>query len=203
MLSIIIFSVLILLTYALNLALWIGELGFWYITIAMILSVVLEMIINAIVATVCAKILPAKWFAKDCKFFNVSKREQNFYIKVFKVKVWKDKILELGALNGFRKNAFNDSKDPAYIKRFIVENNIGYADHLFSIICGALLLFAYPSKIFFSMGIPAILINFIMNYMPVIILRYNIPRLKSALKFAERKTVKTESNADELTPNIA
>ena len=197
MLSIIIFTILILLTYALNLVLFINTLGFWYITIAMILSIVLELIINAIVATVTAKILPKKWFEKDCKFFDVSKKEQNFYVKVFKVKLWKDNILELGALNGFRKNAFNDSKDPEYIKRFIVENNIGYADHLFSIILGAFLIFAYPSQIFFSMGLPAILINFIMNYMPVVILRYNTPRLKSALKFAERSAKKKEENPEE------
>lgn len=201
MLSIIIFTILILLTYALNLALFVNSLGFWYITIAMILSIVFELIINAIVATVTAKILPKKWFEKDCKFFDVSKKEQNFYVKVFKVKSWKDNILELGALNGFRKNEFHDSKDPEYIKRFIVENNIGYADHLFSIILGAFLIFAYPSQIFFSMGLPAILINFIMNYMPVIILRYNTPRLKSALKFAERSAKKKEEDSKKAETN--
>lgn len=190
MLSIIIFTVLILLTYALNLILWLGELSFWYITIAMILSIVFELIINAIVATLTAKVCPRKWFEKDCKFFKVSKKEQEFYIKIFKVKLWKDSILELGALNSFRKNKFNDPDDPQYIKTFIVENNIGYADHLFSIIAGALLIFAYPPIIFWSMGLPAILINFVMNYMPVIILRYNIPRLETALKFAERKQAK-------------
>ena len=187
MLSIIIFVSLVLLTYALNLALFVNSLGFGYITIAMILSVVVEIAINAIVATVTAKLLPKKWFEKDCKFFKVSKREQNFYVKVFKVKTWKDSILELGALNGFRKNEFNDSNSPEYIKRFIIENNIGYADHLFSIILGSFLILAYPPTIFWSMGLPTILINFIMNYMPVIILRYNTPRLQSALKFAERK----------------
>ena len=124
MLSIIIFVSLVLLTYALNLALFVNSLGFGYITIAMILSVVVEIAINAIVATVTAKLLPKKWFEKDCKFFKVSKREQNFYVKVFKVKTWKDSILELGALNGFRKNEFNDSNNPEYIKRFIIENNI-------------------------------------------------------------------------------
>ena len=77
MLSIIIFTILILLTYALNLVLFINTLGFWYITIAMILSIVLELIINAIVATVTAKILPKKWFEKDCKFFDVSKKEDS------------------------------------------------------------------------------------------------------------------------------
>ena len=136
------------------------------------------------------------------KCFNYPRKFFGFYIKVFKVKVWKDKILELGALNGFRKNAFSDSKDPEYIKRFIVENNIGYADHLFSIIFGALLLFAYPCKIFFSMGIPTILINFIMNYMPVIILRYNIPRLEAALKFAERNANRKQNTIQESNTQI-
>lgn len=187
MLSIIIFCVLVLATYILNLAIHLDILSFGYITIAMILSVIVEIIINAIVATIVAKILPRKWFEKDCKFFRVSKKEQNFYIKVFRVKAWKDLILELGQLNGFRKNEFKDSSDPAYIKHFIVENNIGYTDHLFSIIIGSFLIFAYPPIIFWSMGLPTILISFIMNYMPVVILRYNTPRLQTALKFAERK----------------
>ena len=192
MLSIVIFVVLVLLTYALNLILFSSSLGFWYITIAMALSVMVEIVINAIVATITAKILPKKWFEKNNKFFNVSKKEQSFYINVFKVKVWKDHILELGALNGFRKNKFNDSGSPEYIKQFIIENNIGYADHLFSIIFGAFLIFAYPPTIFWSMGLPTILINFIMNYMPVVILRYNIPRLHAALKYAQRKQKNTQ-----------
>lgn len=161
----------------------------------MTLSVVVEIIINAIVATITAKLLPKKWFEKDCKFFRVSKREQNFYINIFKVKIWKDHILELGKLNGFRKNEFSDQQNPEYIKRFILENNIGYTDHLFSIIFGAFLVFFYPQPIIWSMGIPTILINFIMNYMPIIILRYNTPRLATALKFAERK--KLNNNAPE------
>ena len=187
MLSIVIFSTLVLITYGLNLFIHLDTLSFWYITIAMVLSVIVEVAINAIVATITCKWLPRKWYEKDSKFFKVSKREQNFYIKVFRVKAWKDSILELGALNHFRKNEFKDSSDPEYIKIFIVENNRGYVDHLFSIIVGAFLIFAYPAPIFWSMGLPTILINFIMNYMPVIILRYNMPRLQSALKFAERK----------------
>lgn len=196
MLSIIIFSVLVLLMYGLNLILWLDTLSFCYITIATILSVIVEIIINALVATVTAKILPKHWYEKDCRFFRVSKREQNFYIKYFKVKLWKDHILELGKLNGFRKNEFKDSSSPEYIKRFIVENNIGYTDHLFSIILGAVLIFFYPSPLIWSMGLPTILINFIMNYMPVIILRYNTPRLQSALKFAERNPQKTETKTE-------
>ena len=193
MLSILIFTVLVLLTYALNLILWLDTLSFSYITIAMLLSVVVEIAINAIVATVTSKLLPRKWYEKDCKFFNVSKKEQNFYEKVLKIKVWKDKVLELGALNGFRKNKFTDQNSPEYIKYFIVENNIGYVDHLFSIIFGSLLIFAYPAPIFWSMGLPTILISFILNYMPVAILRYNYPRLKTALKFAERRIKKQEA----------
>lgn len=190
MLTIIIFSVLVLFMYVLNLILFWGDLSFLYITIATILSVIAELAINAVCAIVTNKFLPKKWFDDRVKIFNVSNIEYTFYVKVLKIKLWKDKTLELGSLNGFKKNKMQETANPHYLEKFIIECNSGLSGHFLSIVFGSLLIFAYPKTIILSMGLPTILINFIINYMSVAILRFNIPRLKSALKFSRRRTQK-------------
>lgn len=187
MLSIIIFTALVLATYILNLCLFLGELSFIYITIAMFLSIVVEVAISALMAIIICKMLPDKWFGHNVKFFNVSKSECKFYVKFLKIKKWKDKALELGQLNGFKKDKIEEGASSEYLKKFVVECNSGFVEHLLSIIIGSFVIFFYPPIIRWSMGLPTIIINFIINYMSVAILRYNIPRLQTAIKFAERK----------------
>lgn len=192
MLTVIIFSVLVLATYIFNLIFFWGELSFGFITIAMLFSVLIEVGISAILATIVCKLLPDKWFSDKVKIFNVSKKECNFYIKFLKIKKWKDKTLELGQLNGFKKDKLEEGVSIEYLKKFVIECNCGFVEHLLSIILGSLVIFLYPPVIRITMGIPTIIINFIINYMSVAILRFNIPRLKTAIKFAERKNKSTD-----------
>lgn len=187
MLTIIIFSVLVLATYIFNLIFFWGELSFEFVTISMLFSVLTEVGISAIMAIFVCKILPDKWFSDKVKIFNVSKKEYNFYIKVLRIKNWKDKVLELGQLNGFKKDKLDDDVNIEYLRKFVIECNCGFVEHLLSIVFGSLVLFLYPPHIRLTMGLPTIIINFIINYMSVAILRFNIPRLKTAIKFAERK----------------
>lgn len=192
MLTILIFTILVLSTYIFNLIFFWGELSFGYITNSMIFSVLIEVGISGLIATFVCKILPDKWFGNNVKIFNVSKIEYNFYVNVLKVKKWKDRVLELGQLNGFKKDKLDNEFDVKYLNKFVVECNCGFVGHLFSIILGSFVIFWYPSAIKLTMGLPTIIINFIINYMSVVILRFNIPRLKTAIKFAERKNKSTE-----------
>ena len=192
MLTIIIFTVLVLATYIFNLIFFWGELSFEFVTLSMLFSVLTEVGISALMAIFVCKILPDKWFSDKVKIFNVSKKECNFYISVLKIKKWKDKVLELGQLNGFKKDKLDDEVNVDYLKKFVIECNCGFVEHLLSIIFGTLVIFLYPSHIRLTMGLPTILINFIINYMSVAILRYNIPRLKTAIRFAERKNKSKE-----------
>lgn len=187
MLTVIIFSVLVLATYVFNLVFFWGDLSFAYITNCMILSVLTEVGISGLIATFVCKVLPDKWFSDKVKIFNVSKKEYNFYVNILKIKKWKDRTLELGQLNGFKKDKLDSDCNTEYLKKFIIECNCGFVGHLFSIILGSLIVFWYPPAIRLTMGVPTIIINFIINYMSVAILRFNIPRLKTAIKFAERK----------------
>ena len=54
-----------------------------------ILGVVIEIAIDAIFAYIVHS-LPNRWFAKEKKFFDVSRRERKFYEKL-NIKNWKDK----------------------------------------------------------------------------------------------------------------
>lgn len=186
MLTYIIFLGLVSLTYVFNLVYFWSDLTFGYITMAMICSVVVEIANSGLWAILVCKILPDKWFSHEIKFFNVSKKEYNFYVNVFKIKSWKDKVLDLGNLNGFQKKNMEDTNNTEYLKRFIVECNSGFIEHIFSIITGSLVIFLYPKTLILTMGLPTIIINLIINSMSIMILRFNVPRLQTALKFAER-----------------
>lgn len=100
--------------------------------------------------------------------------------------MWKDDILELGALNGFRKNKIVNPSSPEYIQKFILENNKGFLTHFLSIFIAIIPLFALPQNLWLSILLPVALTNFILNFMPLAALRYNIPRLQTALRFAAR-----------------
>ena len=201
MLTYIIFSVLVLSTYIFNLIFLMPEFSFWYITVAMLLSIIIEIAIGGFCATVVCKLLPDKWFSHKIKLYNVSKKEYNFYINFLKIKVWKDKVLDLGKLNGFQKKSMEDSSSSEYLKKFIIECNCGFVEHVFSIIIGCFVIFLYPKALVWSMGLPTILINFIINYMSITILRFNIPRLKTALKFAERQEERKNINKTNINNN--
>ena len=201
MLTNIIFLTLVGLTYIFNLIYLGSELSFGYITMAMICSVVVEIANSGLWAILICKILPDKLFLKNFKIFNVSKKEYNFYINKCKIKSWKDKILDLGHLNGFQKKNVENTNSPEYLRRFIIECNSGFLEHLLSVITGTLIIYLFPAKLRLTMGVPTLIINFIINGMSIMVLRFNIPRLHTALKFAERSERKKELPSNEIEEN--
>lgn len=163
----------------------------WFIC-AMSLGVVIEFCIDGIAATIVHS-LPNRWFTLDKKIYNVSKKERKFYDKL-KIKSWKDKVWELGALGGFRKNKINDPNNPKYIEQFIIESNKGFMIHVADILVGFLILL-YPSpKFILNIGLPIALVNTFLNLLSILVLRYNIPRLVVAYQ----RAVKTYNKKDEV-----
>ncbi|MBE7076667.1 MAG: hypothetical protein E7374_02115 [Clostridiales bacterium] len=185
MLTLIIFSIGAILSLSLGIAFNIDTMKIWQISVIFICALAIILIINALVATICCKWLPNKIFDND-KFFTPSKKECRFYEKL-KIKVWKDRILDLGKLNKFKKNKMEIPKDPEYIKKFILECKKGFLDHFLSIFASILILFAVPKTFIVPMALPMFITSLALNIMPILILRYNIPRLNSILKFLERK----------------
>ena len=192
MISIIIFIVGVLFTFGLNILVVSGSYSIIKTAWILLAAIAAQLLINAIVAILGSKVFPDKWFNSEKKFYNPSKKECRFYEKLG-IKKWKDKNLELGMLNGFRKNKLSDPNNPEYINKFILESNKGFIDHLLGIILGTLLVFGLPLNLILPMGLPIALTNFLINFLSLAILRYNIPRLKTALRFAERKKQKIDT----------
>ena len=184
MYSIIIFIIGCIITITTSLIFLIDAMKWWIIVIIAISSIIGMIAINGLVAFICCKILPKKWFKTNSKFFNPSKKECKFYEKLG-IKKWKDKNIDLGKLNGFKKDKIEN--DPEHIKRFILENNMGFFEHFVSLFVSVLAMFILPMEFWLPTGLPIVITSLILNILPVMILRYNMPRLQTLLKFSERK----------------
>lgn len=182
---------------------WLGvpvfEYSPLYVMIAVVFSVVIEIAIQGIIATIVNH-LPDKWFTHDKKFFKISKNERKFYEKI-KIRAWKDKVWELGGLGGFRKNKIADPNDPEYLLKFVVESNKGVTDHVVGIVLGFAVIFVLPLKYALVIGVPVALTNVILCVMPTMILRYNIPKIMVAYERARRTAMLAKKNAEKLDEN--
>lgn len=159
----------------------------WFFVMAVCVSTVYQVAVDGLFAFLVNKI-PDKW-VRGKKFFNVSKKEQKFYEKLG-VHTWKDKVWELGGLGGFSKSKLADPSSPEYIEKFLIESYKGEIDHIFGMILGFTVIFIFPLKFALIVGLPVAIINMILNFMPIMILRYNTPKLmilhKRAVRNAQR-----------------
>lgn len=167
----------------------------WFIISAVTITTIFQFVIDGIFAIIINK-LPNKWFGMDKKCFEVSKKSQEFYEKL-KIRKWKDKVWELGGLGGFRKNKLSQPNNSDYIERFIIESNKGIVTHRLGYLLGFLGIFIFPLKYALGIGIPVAIVNLILNALPVMILRYNIPKLKLLHKRLKRtELLKEEQEKD-------
>lgn len=166
--------------------------AFSNVTILIIIlgGVLLEVVIDGLFA-ILIHFCPTKWFEIDKKMFNVSSKERKFYEKI-KIRKWKDKILELGALGGFSKSELKSSTDASYIKQFIIESNKGVITHILGCIAGFIILWVFPVECFFSISLPVAITNFILNIPSIFILRYNTPKLLAGYKRLVRNSALNE-----------
>lgn len=157
----------------------------WYwVAIGTVLSTIAEIGIDGLFAALIHAI-PDKHFDPSKKCFTVGKRERRFYEKIG-VKSWKEKVWELGALGGFRKNKIADPNNPDYLHKFLVEANKGFVIHVADCIVGFLVIFILPLKFAWTIGVPVALVGLFLNALPAMILRYNTPKLKVAYERARR-----------------
>lgn len=189
MLTLIIFFIGVFITYLCSMLTLTNSIEWWWIALIDAGAIIGIILINALIATICCKWLPNKCFEGNKKFYNVSKKECRFYEKIG-IKKWKDKNLELGALNGFRKNTLSDPNNAEYLKTFILESKKGLLDHFISMWVSLLYVFVLPINMWWCVGLPVAITSFVINMLPVMILRYNLPRLQTLLKFSERNKTK-------------
>lgn len=148
---------------------------FWVIALAVSCG-----LIDGFVA-LTVHLLPKKMFDPEKKAFKVSEKKLNFYKKIG-VKKWKEKVPDLGQFANFKKNKIDQPFNIKYMHKFLVENCYGDMIHLISGFAGFLIVFFTPLNLALSIALPVALINFIINYMPAIIQRYNRPKLLNIYK---------------------
>ena len=163
----------------------------WFIIGAVVATTVFQIAVDGLAAFVISK-FPARWFDEKNKHFVVSKRSVKFYEKL-KIKKWKDNVLELGFLSGFRKNKITSTDDPEYFRRFIVESNKGIVEHRCGYVLGFFGIFLFPLKYALSIGVPVAVVNLVLSALPTMDLRYNIPKLTIVLKRLERQKEQQKS----------
>lgn len=131
--------------------------------------------IDAIFATI-VHLFPRKWMNPYKKCFYSSRKELSFYRKIHIVS-WKDYIPDTGKLTtGLSKSKIEGTKKD-YLYAFLEETCYAEWVHYAMSLCGFLMLIFTPKAIWYSMIIPQILVNFVLNIPPILIQRNNRPKL--------------------------
>ena len=170
-----------------------GTAPWYYVIIAVVFCTALQFALDGFLAFVINK-MPDKWFGVDNPLYRVSDAERELYKKL-KVRLWKDKVWELGGLGGFSKKNLAEPDDPAYIERFIIECNKGVLTHRLSYPVGFLAMLTLPNICALTIALPVALVNLYLNILPTLALRYNTPMLQRVLKRLKRKQEKQGADA--------
>ena len=166
-----------------------GTASWYYVLIAVALCVALEFAIDGGMA-ILIRLTPDRWYPAFSKHFAVSEWEKKFNLRL-KVRLWKDKIWELGGLGGFSKKKLLSPDDPAYIEKFIIECHKGVVTHRLSYPLGFLVMLIFPNICAFTVALPVALVNLFLNILPTLALRYNTPMLQGMLRRMSRKRKKS------------
>lgn len=166
----------------------------WFIIVAVIVATIAVIAVDGIFATIIRRLMPEKWFAREKKFFQVSKKEARFYEKLG-VKRWKDKVIELGMFTNFRKNKVREPNNNEYVGRYILEANYGIIIHIVCVIVGYLIIFFYPLEYWLCFGMPVATVNAFLNLLPVFVLRYNLPKLNTLFRINEKRAKKAQTTS--------
>ena len=180
-------TMIVIFNIACNIEMFLNSI--WIVILSVVGAVVIEIIIDLIFAGTIHSQKDSKFQNK--KFFEVGKKERRFYEKL-QIRKWKDKILELGAIGGFSKSKLQSQNDLQYINRFLIECNKGVIVHICDIVFGFLLLAIPPYKWTLCVALPVAIVNAILNILPIMVLRYNVPKLQVAKLRLQKKTSQSE-----------
>ena len=171
------------------------EIAPWYyVIIATVWCTALQFALDGTLAILINK-MPNKWFGVENRMYAVSEWEKRLY-KTLRVRLWKDKVWELGGLGGFSKKNVNEPNNPEYIERFIIECNKGVLTHRLSYPIGFAAMLTLPNACALTVALPVAIVNVFLNVLPTLALRYNTPMLKNVLKRLKRKQEKCEASID-------
>lgn len=172
-----------------------GTATWYYIVIAVVFCTALQFALDGALAILINK-MPDAWFGVDNPLYRVSSKEQALY-KRMKVRLWKDKVWELGGLGGFSKKNVKEPSNPAYIEKFIIECNKGVLTHRLSYPVGFLGMLTLPNICSLTVALPIAIVNLYLNILPTLALRYNTPMLKAVLNRLKAKSERQKSHPTE------
>lgn len=177
---------------ALNIAL--GACVWYYALIATVWCTALQFALDGTIAILIKK-MPEAWFGVENRLYHVSEFEKSLYKKL-RVRLWKDKVWELGGIGGFSKKTLLEPSNPDYIEKFIIECNKGVMTHRLSYPIGFLAMLTLSGVTSLTIALPVAIVNLFLNVLPTLALRYNTPKLKTLLKRLRRKNP-TEQTIEE------
>ena len=165
-----------------------GVAPWYYVVVAMVWCVAVQFAIDGLIAIII-KLTPDRLYPWDSPRYEVSEREKELYRRL-RVRVWKDKVWELGGVGGFSKKSLLKPDSPEYIEKFIVECHKGVLTHRLCYFVGIIIMLTIPNICALTIALPAGIVNLVLNIMPTFVLRYNTPKLKSLLKRLRRNEAK-------------
>lgn len=176
----------------------------WYNIVGVVVSTILVIAIDGIVAGICHA-LQKKHFEPTDKYFNVSKKEKNLWERLG-VKYIKKLVPDLGSFVKFPKGKILEPRSPEYIYVYLKESCSGELGHVFGMFCGFLIILAFP-QYWFCFGLPVAIVNFVLSFFPVMVLRHNRHSLNNiyqkllSRQNAKQKTEDTEEKLTEQSDN--
>lgn len=166
-----------------------NQISVLFAVLSPILATVAVILLDAIVAII-TRALPKDWLSPFGSAFSVSKKERKFLDKL-KVKAWKDKIPEMGRfLCNFDKTKVKDNPTSDYVLTFLHETTMAEAMHFMSIFAGFLLLLIPIPNVQISI-LFVVLVNALLQIPPVLVQRYNRPKLMAYYTRLKRKENKS------------
>ena len=164
------------------------ETGFGVVLGLTVLAVVIEILIDGLVATI-ARLLPKHCARHDLRVFRVTAKEKRFYEKL-KIRKWKDAVPEIGHFTGFRKNKIANPKSLEYIERFLLEICYGEIGHFLILFFGFCVALVCPtSSLWWVISVLVGIVNAFLNLLTLFVLRYNSYKIEILRKNLLKKQV--------------
>ena len=174
------FGIILSLSLGLGISTAIFGVVWWYVLLMVVITFVALFAVNAVVALFVRYVMPKRFFNPELKIHKVYKWEIKFFKKI-NINKWKDLVPEAGGvLVGFDKRKVENKEDETYVNKFISETIYAETMHFWSIIFAGFVFFISPSLIL-TVVLPQFFVNLIINLLPVMIQRYNRPRLMISL----------------------
>lgn len=151
-----------------------SDITYGYAIIGSLINFVFLFALDIVVAFAVHK-LPRKLFSPYRRIFNIPKAEDKLH-SLLLVRKWKDKIPELGQLCNFKKDRLSGTKSE-YLYVFLEETCYAEMIHLLMGIVGFAVMFINPMRLWVYYPLQLCVFNLILNLPPILVQRYNRPKL--------------------------